>query len=206
MARPARSRPSPGGDTRHRIVREAAILFRDRGYDVTTMRAIADRVGITSGALYWHFPSKADILFAFLEQSVTEAFAEIEKATQFQTPTEQLRYLVTTHVRLQLAEPELSRAYGTLHGMNQLASRLPAIQLQQHNAVQRRWLDFVRRILDAGIAAGEFRDIDSAPVAFAVITLCDYVVTWFRPGERLGRDEVADLYADLVLRMVRADT
>ncbi|HVC99956.1 MAG TPA: TetR/AcrR family transcriptional regulator [Candidatus Dormibacteraeota bacterium] len=204
MAHPAPAQPPAGRDTRHRILEAAALLFRDRGYDVTTMRAIALRVGITSGALYWHFPSKADILFAFLEQSVTEALAEVEKAIGESTPTEQLAYLVRTHVRLQLAELELSRAYGALHGMSQLASRLPNHQLRQHKAVQRRWLDFVRGILRAGVESGEFRALDITPTAFVIITLCDYAVTWFRPEARLGGSAVADLYADLVLRMVRA--
>lgn len=204
MARLVSARPSTGRDTRRRILDEAAILFRDRGYDVTTMRAIADRVGITSGALYWHFPSKADILFTFLEQSVTEALGEIEKATDELTPTEQLGCLVRTHVRLQLSELELSRAYGALHGMSQLASRLPESQLRQLNAVQRRWLDCVRGVLRAGVESGEFRELDSTPIAFAIITLCDYVVTWFRPGGRLAPSDVADLYVDLVLHMVQA--
>lgn len=204
MARPASAQSSSGRDTSRRILEEAAILFRDHGYDGTTMRAIGDRVGITSGALYWHFRSKRDILFAFLEQTLTEALAEVEKAADQPTPTDQLAYLVRTHVRLQLAEMELSRAYAALHGMSQLARRLPESQQRQHNALQRRWLDGVRGILAAGMQSGEFRQLDPTPSAFAVITLCDYVVTWFHPGGRLTPLDVADLYVDLVLHMVRA--
>jgi AcrR family transcriptional regulator len=202
MERPT-SHPTPDGrDTRERIQREAAILFRDQGYDSTTMRAIATRVGITPGALYWHFPSKSDILFTFLERSVTDALEQVEQASNQPTPREQLRELVRIHVRLQLAELELSKAYGILHGVTQLASRLPESQKQQHRAVQKRWLNYVRQTLRAGMEAGQFRDLDITVTALAIISLCDYVVTWFRPGGRLSPLEVATLYADLVLHMV----
>ncbi len=50
--------------TRERILDVALELFTDEGYDRTSLREIAERLGVTKAALYYHFPSKADILFA----------------------------------------------------------------------------------------------------------------------------------------------
>ncbi|MGC8628274.1 MAG: TetR/AcrR family transcriptional regulator [Acidimicrobiales bacterium] len=50
--------------TRERILDVALELFNKEGYDRASLREIAERLGITKAALYYHFPSKADILFA----------------------------------------------------------------------------------------------------------------------------------------------
>ena len=66
----ASSRQPPGQDgpaaapTRQRILDVALDLFIDQGYDGTSLRQIADRLGITKAALYYHFGAKEDILMA----------------------------------------------------------------------------------------------------------------------------------------------
>jgi AcrR family transcriptional regulator len=51
-------------DTRQRILDVALELFIEKGYDKTSLREIADQLGVTKAALYYHFPSKQDILMA----------------------------------------------------------------------------------------------------------------------------------------------
>jgi AcrR family transcriptional regulator len=57
----------PRGDTRGDILAVAQELFADQGYDATSLREIAERLGITKAALYYHFKSKDDILRALIE-------------------------------------------------------------------------------------------------------------------------------------------
>lgn len=64
--------------TRERILEVALTLFADRGYDATSMREIAEHLGITKAALYYHFDSKAEIVRAMLaetEQQVADLAA-----------------------------------------------------------------------------------------------------------------------------------
>jgi AcrR family transcriptional regulator len=58
------SEPAKAGGTRERILDIALDLFIDQGYDKTSLREIADRLGFSKAALYYHFTSKADILLA----------------------------------------------------------------------------------------------------------------------------------------------
>ncbi len=53
-------------DTRDRILTTAARLFTEQGYDATSLREISDELGVTKAALYYHFPSKEDILSALV--------------------------------------------------------------------------------------------------------------------------------------------
>lgn len=55
--------------TRQRILDVALALFAERGYDATSMREIAERVGFTKAALYYHFDSKADIVRSMLVET-----------------------------------------------------------------------------------------------------------------------------------------
>ncbi|MFB7377451.1 TetR/AcrR family transcriptional regulator [Kitasatospora purpeofusca] len=53
---------SPRSDTRARIVAIALELFSEQGYERTSLREIADRLGVTKAALYYHFKTKEDIV------------------------------------------------------------------------------------------------------------------------------------------------
>jgi AcrR family transcriptional regulator len=55
------------GDTRARIQRVALELFAEQGYERTSLREIAERLGVTKAALYYHFKSKEDIVRSFTE-------------------------------------------------------------------------------------------------------------------------------------------
>ena len=55
------------GDTRQEILDASLVLFADQGYDKTSLREIAEQVGVTKAALYYHFPSKEEILVALFE-------------------------------------------------------------------------------------------------------------------------------------------
>jgi AcrR family transcriptional regulator len=59
--------PRNVGDTRERILEIAMELFTQQGYEATSLRQIADRLGVTKAALYYHFQSKDDLLIALTQ-------------------------------------------------------------------------------------------------------------------------------------------
>ena len=59
--------PLPRGGTRERIQAIALELFAEQGYDKTSLREIAEGLGVTKAALYYHFNSKEDIVRSFTE-------------------------------------------------------------------------------------------------------------------------------------------
>ncbi|MEV8093741.1 helix-turn-helix domain-containing protein [Kitasatospora sp. NPDC085879] len=58
---------SPRSDTRARIIEVALELFAAQGYEKTSLREIADRLGVTKAALYYHFKTKDDIVHGIVE-------------------------------------------------------------------------------------------------------------------------------------------
>ncbi len=76
-----------GSDTRAEIQEVALELFTTNGYDATSLREIAERLGITKAALYYHYDSKEAIIHGVFEQRVADFDALIEWAeAQPRTP------------------------------------------------------------------------------------------------------------------------
>lgn len=60
------------GSTREAIVSAALDLFRERGFEGTTMRAVAERAGVSVGNAYYYFSSKDELVQGFYDQLVAE--------------------------------------------------------------------------------------------------------------------------------------
>src|ERR1700692_1462827 len=58
---------TPRTDTRSRVQKVALELFAEQGYEKTSLREIAERLGVTKAALYYHFKSKEDIVHSFTD-------------------------------------------------------------------------------------------------------------------------------------------
>jgi AcrR family transcriptional regulator len=87
-SRAARDKPlSLHVDTRQRIQSVALELFAEQGYDKTSLREIAERLGVTKAALYYHFHSKEDIVTSLVEDFFGQIDGLIEWGrTQPRTP------------------------------------------------------------------------------------------------------------------------
>jgi AcrR family transcriptional regulator len=89
MPRPARTE-DPTRDTRTRIQQVALDLFTEQGYEATSLREIAERLGVTKAALYYHFRTKDEIVQSLLADHGAQVDAILAWARQ-QPPTVQTR-------------------------------------------------------------------------------------------------------------------
>jgi AcrR family transcriptional regulator len=84
---------------RGQIVRESARLFREKGYDGTSVRDIASATGLQSGSWVYHFRTKQEILAAVMEEGLQQALERIEAIGREQLPPrEHFRALLRTHL------------------------------------------------------------------------------------------------------------
>ena len=202
-----RKRTRSADETRALIVSEATILFATRGYERTSLNAIAKGIGISAPALYYHFDSKDEILFATLETTLlnlqTMASEAVDAAGD--SPAEQLTAFVRAHVFHDVGNVEIMPMLNAgLYNVDKLIDGLPAARRKRLTMLQREFLDLLRQILRAGKTAKMFRIDDITATAFAVIGMVDFAVYWFRAGGKLSVKQLADQYGDLALRMVDA--
>jgi AcrR family transcriptional regulator len=98
---PSTPNPASRANNRAGVLRDtAAELFAGNGYHETTMRDIAKRAGMLPGSIYYHFPSKEDLLAAIYEEGVSRLLARIDAADPGQTapPWSRLEAVMTAHV------------------------------------------------------------------------------------------------------------
>jgi AcrR family transcriptional regulator len=109
-------------DTRERILDVALDLFIEKGYDKTTLREIAEQLGFTKAALYYHFPSKQRILIALhlrlhalFEASVAETGGFDADPAQWPTVFDHLISEMLAHRKLFLMHDRNRAAFEELH-------------------------------------------------------------------------------------------
>jgi len=197
-----RTNPKSGApdNRRDELVRAAAQLFREKGFEGTTIRDIAGAVGMRSGSPFYHFANKHELLMAVMEEGLhlglDRTRAVLDEAGL--TPTERFRRLVRTH-------------YGILHdtGSDFIPvmlydwRSLPAqykrriIELKdRYDAIWQSTLDDLHR--EGRLAA------DAKLARLMILGAINFSATWYRAKPRMARrvdlDALADETVALVLR------
>ncbi|MFF1480779.1 TetR/AcrR family transcriptional regulator [Streptomyces sp. NPDC058301] len=182
-----------------RLLVAAVEAFAERGYHATTTRDIAGRAGMSPAALYIHYKTKEELLHRISRIGHDKALEILETSADADgTAADRLADAVRSFVRW--------------HAGHHMTARVVQYELDalgpEHRTeivgLRRRSDAAVRRILNEGVAAGEFDVPDVPGTTLAVLSLCIDVARWFNTEGRRTPDEVGALYADLVLRMVGA--
>jgi AcrR family transcriptional regulator len=101
--------PTPRTDTRSRAQKVALELFAEQGYEKTSLREIAERLGFTKAALYYHFKSKEDIVHSFTDDYFAEIDALLEWAKDQPRSEESRREILDRYVGIVLGGSEVFR-------------------------------------------------------------------------------------------------
>lgn len=185
-----------GSTRREELLSIAARLFAGQGYAQTSVRDIADAAGILSGSLYHHFSSKEAMLQEILGDFMNglyRRFAEV--ASGDGSPRERFAGLVRVAFHTIDTQPHAVALYQHEYT---LVAGLPGFEFLRamSRLIQEMWID----VLDAGRAAGEFRDdFDPLLTYFAVRDAGWSSVRWYRPDGALGPEELAEHYLQLFL-------
>ncbi len=100
---------APRRDTRARVQQIALELFAEQGYEKTSLREIADRLGVTKAALYYHFKSKEDIVHSFTDDYFAEIDGLLDWAKDQPRSAETQREILDRYVGIVLAGSDVFR-------------------------------------------------------------------------------------------------
>jgi len=147
--------------TRDRILYEASRLIAARGFHGATTRDIADGVGIRQPSVFNHFASKQDILAELMVFDLTVPAERAEQLSfQAASPASRLYRYAAWDLRWYQQMPF------DLRGMHEDLVNMPG--MEEFQQALERWTKAIGRILDQGLAAGEFR-ADAAPFVPAIL-------------------------------------
>ncbi len=146
-------------DRREQIIDAAMRVFAQKGFAKATNKDIALEAGITAGLIYHYFKSKEDLLKVVIEERSPLQLLTSLPAQAFALPPEQFfRFLLIRVLNIVEEEKFVSLlrvvVSEALHGSNEYVIQIAPMVLQ-------RALGFIERYLDAQIASGAIRQVDS---------------------------------------------
>ena len=180
-------------ERRLEILRRAAEVFREKGFQGAGMREIADGLGLAPGALYYYFPSKTDLLYACQAISLerlTEGARSI--ARQPLPADERLRRLVDHHLEVILDVLGGSAAHLEFGALP--PERRREI-VKRRDAYER----ILRKVIREGAEDGTLRVVDEKTTAMALLGALNWTVVWWRPEGKRTATDLGSTYADLFL-------
>ena len=199
-----------GGTGREVLLGAARDLMVESGSSDVSLHAIARRAGVTAPLVKYHFGSKEGLLTELVEADTARSLAQLHDLIHLDVPpTQKLRLHVTGIIRTYARHPYL----------NSLLARL--VRESGSDASDRIKANFVaplmnaqRRIIEEGVASGEFRAIDPDVAYFLIVGACQYLFATRVPfGSMMngapGRDSFVRGFAahavDFILRAVVAE-
>jgi len=176
------------------ICRTAAQIFRDRGFDATSVSDIARALGMTKAGLYHYFESKEALLFEIMTYGLDRVRDEVVIPVRGITdPEERLRQIIVRHACI------ATRGRGAVTQLNDEIRALPPAARRQIEERMRLYIDLVRDTLAQLKAAGRLRDVDPTVAAFSLMSMILWLPRWFRQDGRLTQQQVAQEIAKMAL-------
>ncbi|UGT55944.1 TetR/AcrR family transcriptional regulator [Nocardia asteroides] len=184
---------------RERILAAAIAIVSDRGFGACTVREVAEAVGIKAPGLYSHFTSKEAILTEAVSRVLTD-FMDVAATVTGADPEEELRETVRRHVLYQIDNMQIARVADLFLNTGTAGHFLSADEYDRLHSEQRVYIDLVSERVAA--FAPRLPAAEVPVVSIAIIAMCDHVANWFRAGDTLEPDELAELHWQLARSMI----
>ena len=187
------------GDSRQEILRTAARLFQQRGYDATSMNDVAAALKLSKGGLYHHFQSKDEILFEIMDHAM-EITQErvIAPVRGIADPEERLRALIRLHIEVVLS-PRDREITVMLHENHPLP---PALR-KRINVRKKEYVHFLEQLMadvqnkvrpaNAGRAK-----VSPRAAAFALLGMINWIYQWYKPEGDLQAQNLIPQFTELI--------
>jgi TetR/AcrR family transcriptional regulator, cholesterol catabolism regulator len=186
-------------DSRQEILRTAARLFQQRGYDATSMNDVAAALKLSKGGLYHHFQSKDEILFEIMNHAmeITQEMV-IAPVRRIVGPEERLRALIRLHIEVVLS-PRDREITVMLHENHPL----PPTLRKRINGRKKEYIHFVESLItDVQTNAQRGRPTKGAvsprAAAFALLGMINWIYQWYKPEGDLQAKNLVPQFTDLV--------
>ena len=190
-------------DSRQEILRTAARLFQQRGYDATSMNDVAAALKLSKGGLYHHFQSKDEILFEIMNHAMEITQERVLAPVRgIANPEERLRTLIRLHMEVVLS-PRDREITVMLHENHPLP---PALR-KRINHRKKEYIHFVEGLIaevqsNAQSKAQRTRQTKPAvsprAAAFALLGMINWIYQWYKPEGELQANNLIPQFTELL--------
>jgi AcrR family transcriptional regulator len=199
MAKIKRNR---NGTRKDVIIAKAAKLFREKGFSATSMRDLAEHVGVEAASLYNHISSKAEILQEICFKTANNFMSHIEEvdATPNKTAIEKIQAILRFHIK------QMVDNYEEVYVSDREWKHLTDPYLSNMQSQRRAYRQRIGLIIEDGIRKGEIKPIDAPTAVLIMLHAVSGIESWHRskkkiPGELL-EDNMVQILVDGLRKQV----
>ncbi len=181
---------------KEQIFRTAAELFREKGYVASSMRDLAQKLGIEAASLYSHIRSKEEILYNICLNMAAEFRKSLEEVEKHKgiTASEKFRRGIIGHVQVMAKDLTASAVFMNEH------RHLSQPYLRDFLLLRINYINRFKSIIEEGVKSGEFKS--NIDVKLAVMTLFssfNWMPQWYQPGGVIDSVELGRQFTDMLV-------
>jgi len=188
-------------DSRQEILRTAARLFQQRGYDATSMNDVAAALKLSKGGLYHHFQGKDEILFEIMNHAMEITQERVlAPVRSIPDPEDRLRSLIRRHMEVVLS-PQDREITVMLHENHPL----PPVLRKRINHRKKEYVHFVEDLI-ADVQRGRHSKGAVSPraAAFALLGMINWIYQWYKPEGTLQAHNLIPQFTELFFEGILA--
>jgi AcrR family transcriptional regulator len=184
-------------DSRQEILRTAARLFQQRGYDATSMNDVAAALKLSKGGLYHHFQSKDEILFEIMNHAMEITQERVLNPVRgIADPEDRLRALIRLHIEVVLS-PRDREITVMLHENHPLP---PALR-KRINARKKDYIHFLESLMTEVQIKAQHQTkgkVSPRAAAFALLGMINWIYQWYKPEGELQAQNLIPQFTELI--------
>lgn len=183
MAKAARKKASK----KELILRRAAAMFREKGFAATSMRDLAEMVGIEAASLYNHIRSKNEILEAICFDVANIFFTNMETIeSSGKNSIGKIEDLLRFHIR------QMVENYEEVYVSDREWKHLEEPYLSNFQSQRRNYRKKFAAIINEGIEKNEIRKIDAPTAVLIILHAISGIESWHRSKAKISAEELED--------------
>lgn len=184
--------------TRQDILDATASSLATVGYTATTVKSIAESIGMQDASIYYHFASKDELVGQVLDIGTSLAVDAVDRALAAlpdeHDPREALRVAIIAHAEAVLGGGDYPRANVRSFG------QLPPDLVSRHRKGHRDYGEIWTRLIDDGVESGALRsDLNRSVARLVIIGALCWAIEWFDAGEIVSATEVGEHVFQMVV-------
>jgi TetR/AcrR family transcriptional regulator, cholesterol catabolism regulator len=196
MAKIKRNR---NGTRKDVIIAKAAKLFREKGFSATSMRDLAEHVGVEAASLYNHISSKAEILQEICFKTANNFMSHIEEvdATPNKSAIEKIQAILRFHIKQMLDN------YEEVYVSDREWKHLTDPYLSNMQTQRRAYRQRIASIIEEGIRKGEIKPIDAPTAVLIMLHAVSGIESWHRSKKKIAGEVLEDNMVQILVDGLR---
>jgi AcrR family transcriptional regulator len=183
---------------RNELIRLAATVFREKGYESATLNDVAKRFGTDRASLYYYVGSKEELFHECVKGILDDNLAAGERilAMKDSSPRQKLQLLLETVLVSYEANYPYMYVYiqEDMAQLNQATTSWASEMTRQTRRLEKLFLT----VIDEGKTLGIFRDdVPTSLAANALFGMLNWTHRWYKPGRKQSAHEVAEAFSKI---------